>query len=436
MVTNPAHAVALNRDALVELSRIARLAGAAILKHYEPSAGGAIALKQDGSPLTAADEAAHAVISEALAEWDSSIPVISEEAELPSYEERAHWRRFWLVDPLDGTKEFISRNGEFTVNIALIENGEPVLGVVHAPALGLMYTAGKDLGAWREEADGGWTRVLHVPPVAGQPLTIVESRSHGSPEMAGFADRLNVQRRVAIGSSLKFCWVAEGRAQLYPRLGPTMEWDVAAGDCIFRNSAPVGQYSTPLVYNKPDLRNSAFVIGSTGAVSAAVLWFTGLSGSGKSTIAGHVASALRERGGRVEHLDGDTIRDIFPQTGFSRSERDAHARRVGYLASRLEQHGMTVVVSLISPYEESRRFVRALCANFIEIYVATPLAECERRDVKGLYQKARRGEITNFTGIDDPYEAPSDPDLVIDTTAVSIEQAVAMVTSRFSRKEI
>ena len=165
-------------------------------------------------------------------------------------------------------------------------------------------------------------------------------------------------------------------------------------------------------------------------VRPAVLWFTGLSGSGKSTIAARVLQELEGRGCKVERLDGDSIRDIFPQTGFTRADRDAHVRRVGYLASRLERHGVFVVASLISPYEDSRRFVRGLCTNFIEIHVATPLEECERRDVKGLYAKARQGEITNFTGIDDPYEPPLDAELTIDTQLVSVEEAAAMVLSR------
>lgn len=165
-------------------------------------------------------------------------------------------------------------------------------------------------------------------------------------------------------------------------------------------------------------------------VQPAVLWFTGLSGSGKSAIAKRVAEELRHRGDEVENLDGDAIREIFPQTGFTRAERDAHVRRVGYLASRLERHGVFVVASLISPYEESRRFVRGLCVNFIEIHVATPLEECERRDVKGLYARARRGDITGFTGIDDPYEAPTSPEVIIDTRELSIEEAAAMVLKR------
>lgn len=167
----------------------------------------------------------------------------------------------------------------------------------------------------------------------------------------------------------------------------------------------------------------------------AVLWLTGLSGSGKSTIALRVMDILEKRGMRVEHLDGDTIRDIFPQTGFSRDERNAHVRRVGYLASRLEKNGVIVVASLISPYQESRDFVRGLCANFVEVYVATPLEECERRDVKGLYAKARQGELKNFTGISDPYEPPRNPELVIDTSETSVEEAAALVVRQLDRNK-
>ncbi len=162
-------------------------------------------------------------------------------------------------------------------------------------------------------------------------------------------------------------------------------------------------------------------------VRPAVLWLTGLSGSGKSAIAERVCQALEHRGLKVEHLDGDQIRDLFPATGFTRADRDAHVKRVGYLASRLEKHGVFVVASLVSPYAESRDFARRLCRTFVEVYVSTPLAECERRDAKGLYARARRGEIRNFTGIDDPYEPPERPDLVIDTRHTSVEDACAMV---------
>ena len=158
-------------------------------------------------------------------------------------------------------------------------------------------------------------------------------------------------------------------------------------------------------------------------MSAAVVWFTGLSGSGKSSVAQWVAAELRSQGLPVETLDGDVIRRVFPNTGFSKSERDTHIRRAGYFASRLEFHGVTVIASFVSPDRESRDFVRDLCRNFVEVHVATPLEECERRDVKGLYAKARRGDIRDFAGISDPYEPPVSPELVVDTSLMSVEEA-------------
>jgi adenylylsulfate kinase len=163
---------------------------------------------------------------------------------------------------------------------------------------------------------------------------------------------------------------------------------------------------------------------------APVLWFTGLSGSGKSTIATRVHEELVRRGTDVEYIDGDALREVFPTTGFTRAEREEHLRRTGYLASRLAAHGVTVVASFVSPYRESRDFIRRLCPGFVEIYVATPLEECERRDVKGLYARARRGEIRNFTGIDDPFEAPERAELVLDTRTLTVEQSVSAVLER------
>ena len=419
-------------DALIRLTAIARLAGDALMEHYGD--GGASAeLKADRTPVTAADKAAHRVIVDALSAWDPASPVVSEEGTIPGPEVRGSWTSFWLVDPLDGTKEFIQRNGEFTVNIARIEHGEPVLGVVYAPALDVMYYAGRGLGAWKREGDEVVTRIGSRPPLPGHAVRVVESRSHPSKELEEWLGSIQVAERLAVGSSLKFCWVAEGRADVYPRFGPTMEWDVAAGDCIFRSSGFNRQRRSALRYNQPELRNQGFVIGlddrdlETDSGDGRVVWFTGLSGSGKSTIARRVVEILQSERRPVEYLDGDAIRDIFPATGFSREEREAHIRRVGYLASRLERHGVTVVVSLISPYEASRQFVRGRCRHFIEVFVSTPLDECERRDVKGLYAKARRGEIKQFTGIDDPYEPPRNPELTLETVGVSVDAAVERV---------
>jgi adenylylsulfate kinase len=168
----------------------------------------------------------------------------------------------------------------------------------------------------------------------------------------------------------------------------------------------------------------------------AVLWFTGLSGSGKSTIADRVARELRRRGWAVERLDGDQLRHRFPGTGFTRPERELHLRRVGYLAALLEKHGVTVIASLVSPYARSRRLIRKLCRKFVEIYVAAPLAVCERRDPKGLYRQARRGALKNFTGIDDPYEAPRHPEIVLDTTALTAAGAARKVLDYLQKFEL
>jgi 3'(2'), 5'-bisphosphate nucleotidase len=246
------------RSAVTDL---ARAAGLATMTYYNGAAEAQVREKEDRSPVTLADEAAHRVLVEGLLRIDPGTPVVSEEAEAAGFESRRGWPRFWLVDPLDGTKEFIKRRAEFTVNVALIEHGEPVLGVVFAPALDLLYWAVKGGGAWREEKAGPAERIYSSQPAPGSPLTVVESLSHPSPELEEFLQTIPVARRVKAGSSLKFCWVAEGRADIYPRLGPTMEWDVAAGDCVYRQSGRNGERPSPLTYNKPDLRNASFVIG-------------------------------------------------------------------------------------------------------------------------------------------------------------------------------
>jgi adenylylsulfate kinase len=169
------------------------------------------------------------------------------------------------------------------------------------------------------------------------------------------------------------------------------------------------------------------MVGVDAPLEPAVVWCTGLSGAGKSTIARAVCDRLLAAGARVEYLDGDSIRSVFPQTGFSRPERDAHVKRLGFLASRLEHHGVFVVCALISPYAEAREYVRSLCRRFVEVYVSTPLDECERRDVKGLYRRARRGEIANFTGLDEAYEPPAAPELRIDTRETSVEEAADLI---------
>ncbi len=168
-------------------------------------------------------------------------------------------------------------------------------------------------------------------------------------------------------------------------------------------------------------------MGSCPRPQAVVVWLTGLSGAGKTTIARAVTSHLKARGVPVEHLDGDVLRGIFPQTGFTREERNDHVIRVGFLASMLERHGVTVVCSFISPYHEARERVRGMCRHFIEVYVRADLAVCEARDVKGLYRKARSGEIRNFTGVNDPYEVPKHPEVIVATDQEPVDVSAQKV---------
>lgn len=247
---------------LVEpLRDLARAAGIEILRHYR--GGVAARTKDDASPVTAADEAAERIILEGLRRLTPDIPIVSEEAAAAGRtpEIEGAGARFWLVDPLDGTKEFLSGNGEFTVNIALIENGRPVLGVVHIPALGTTYTGVIPGGATRQRDDEPPTPIAaRVQPPGG--AIVLSSRSHGDDTaMAAFlADEKVGGHRVA-GSALKFCLVAEGVADLYPRLGRTMEWDTAAGHAVL--AAAGGSVTTldgaELRYGKPGFDNPHFV---------------------------------------------------------------------------------------------------------------------------------------------------------------------------------
>jgi 3'(2'), 5'-bisphosphate nucleotidase len=206
---------------------LAQRAGRAILEVYESDF--AVTHKEDESPLTQADLAAHRLIVEALARLAPELPCLSEEgADIP-YATRRAWTRYWLVDPLDGTREFVKRNGEFTVNIALVEGHRPVLGVIHAPVLGLTYGAARGIGAFRLDA----TRrvAIRTRPLPERPAFVV-SRSHRDAALDAILARAPAHDAIGKGSSLKFCLVADGSADFYPRLGPTSEWDTAAGQCL------------------------------------------------------------------------------------------------------------------------------------------------------------------------------------------------------------
>jgi 3'(2'), 5'-bisphosphate nucleotidase len=203
-------------------------AGAAIMRIYD--SGFTVQRKEDNSPLTLADLESQRVIIEGLAEVTPDLPILSEESAQAPWDERKTWRELWVVDPLDGTREFVKRNGEFTVNIALVQDHEPVLGVVAAPALGLLYWGASGVGAFSRHRGAAEVPIHVSQPVS--PLRVVGSRSHASPETAGYLARVGPHAMTGIGSSLKFCLVAEGKADLYPRFGPTSEWDTAAGQAL------------------------------------------------------------------------------------------------------------------------------------------------------------------------------------------------------------
>ena len=258
--------VAEQRDALaLAFAALCVAAGAVVMGFYE--AGCDMRFKGDGSPVSAADEAAEAFILARLRNIVPGLPVIAEEAAAAGHIPAAA-STFVLVDPLDGTREFISRNGEFTVNIALIENGAPIAGAVYAPVLAALWHGGaKAQGATvapgARLAGASEHRTLHVRPTPAEGMTALASRSHGDKRTEAFLAGLPIRERIAAGSSLKFCRIAEGGADVYPRFGPTMEWDTAAGDAVLRAAGGITctPEGTPLRYGKAGdgYRNGAFV---------------------------------------------------------------------------------------------------------------------------------------------------------------------------------
>ena len=248
---------------LESVADIACRAGEVILEIYQQDFD--IAHKDDGSPLTQADMAAHNLIRDALLQLTPELPLLSEESRDIAWQERSTWNSYWLVDPLDGTKEFVNRNGEFTVNIALISESRPVLGAVYAPVHDILYTGCEGVGATRVEKDGP-SRNISVRHFSGENPTVVASRSHRGEDLEQAINRINAIHGEAtilsMGSSFKLCLVAEGKADIYPRLGLTSEWDTAAAHAVV--SAAGGKVvdleGNELQYNKENLLNPWFVV--------------------------------------------------------------------------------------------------------------------------------------------------------------------------------
>jgi 3'(2'), 5'-bisphosphate nucleotidase len=245
---------------LAKIEQTAIKAGQAILEIYQ-SADFGIEIKPDDSPLTKADLAAHNIIVAELQKITPDVPVLSEESASIPYKTRKKWDKYWIVDPLDGTKEFIKRNGEFTVNIALIERGHSILSVVYVPVQDITYSAAKGYGAFKKENESR-TQIHTTKPAREKPI-VVGSRSHMSQDVIDYLEKLGEHELVSMGSSLKFCLVAEGKADLYPRLGLTSEWDTAAAQCIVEQAGGrvVTLDNQSLLYNtKDNLLNPYFMV--------------------------------------------------------------------------------------------------------------------------------------------------------------------------------
>jgi 3'(2'), 5'-bisphosphate nucleotidase len=247
---------------LPHVTDLARQAGEAILEVYHRAAGYDVEDKADNSPLTSADVNAHRTIDQGLRALRPDLPILSEESGEVPFSERRPWSAYWLVDPLDGTREFIKRNGEFTVNIALIADGVPMLGVVHAPVIETDYFAAQDVGAYKRVCNNR-AEAIAVQPLPGDRIRVAGSRSHANERLQGFLDKLGAHELRPMGSSLKSCLVAEGGADIYPRFGPTSEWDTAAAQAVVEAA---GGHVTdtelrPLRYNQEEsLLNPEFLV--------------------------------------------------------------------------------------------------------------------------------------------------------------------------------
>lgn len=246
---------------IIDIIQTAKEAGEKILEVYRSPFD--IKNKEDNSPLTMADCLSHKVISERLRDLYPAIPILSEEGRDISYETRRKWQCFWLIDPLDGTKEFIKRNGDFAVNIALIFRNRPVLGVIYLPVKNEAFFAVKGKGAFKMTDNGNFQSIKVNEKPSDDGLRVVTSRSHHSKELDDYLGKIKIKEILSLGSSLKFCLVAEGKADVYPRLGPTMEWDSAAGQIIVEEAGgDVSDFFTrkPLTYNKEVLENPPFLV--------------------------------------------------------------------------------------------------------------------------------------------------------------------------------
>lgn len=436
--------------------------------------------KTDESRATAVACPCYRQIVAGLGKLAPDVPVLPDQT--ATADRRQDGGRHWLVTPL-GNTEALEGSGELTISIALIEHGEPVLGVVHAPSLRTTYWGARGQGAYKAIAGSAPQRLsVAYPQEHGQAWRLAGSATHVGRELPGLLNSLPRAQPGNVEHALRLCQVAEGAADLYPCMGPASAWATAAAQAVV--SAAGGKVLTwpdlqPLRYPplSDDWRLPSLIACATGHADWAAqpdstvdehrrqdrpcevvwhrtqvsqrmradmlgqqpccIWLTGLSGSGKSTIANALELSLHQAGKLTFLLDGDNIRHgLNRDLGMSVQDRVENVRRVGEVAKLMVDAGLIVVSAFISPFRQDRERVRSMFPpeQFIEVFVDTPLDVCEQRDPKGLYRKAREGLIRDFTGIDSPYEAPDQADIVLRTTEMDVQQCVSHIRALLARR--
>ena len=406
--------------------------------------------KKDKNPVTEADLFSNDIILESLKQFKYGI--LSEET--VDDKKRLEKERTWIIDPLDGTTDFVNKTGQFTIMIGLVESGTPILGVVFNPVNGELYFGIRNRGAYLIK--NGNKKKLEVSQEKNfNNYKLISSRHHRSELEQEIAKELNFGSIISCGSAgLKISIIAAGLAEL--NINPsnrTCEYDICAADVILTEAGGklTDTKGNKFLYNKNNVSNIFGYVASNNqnhelliekinhnqnTQKGFVLWLTGLSASGKTTLANKVYEELYQRGIRAERLDGDVVRKkLTRDLGYSKKDRDENIRRVGKLAKKLSQNNIVVLASFISPYREIRDELKNGIDNFIEVFIDTPIEVCEQRDPKGMYKKARAGEIKMFTGISDPYETPESPDIHISEDDGEVKKKVEKVIKFLEEKK-
>ncbi|MFW6285753.1 MAG: adenylyl-sulfate kinase [Nanoarchaeota archaeon] len=404
--------------------------------------------KDDNSPLTKADMLSHEMLKNYLKKI-TNYPILSEESK--NFQTDDENQKIWIIDPLDGTKDFIGKTDEFSIMIALIENKKPILGIVYVPALDIIYYAQRGMGAKKIE-NNIETKLEVSNKTLFKDSRVIVSRNNIREEDKSLLNKLGVKNYKQMGSvGIKFGEIAKGSAELcFYTTSKIGIWDCApshiilkeAGGDVFDNRGLDPTYD---LKNKK-MKNGFFgtnsyldknkILKALNFLNGFVLWFTGLSGAGKTTLANEVSKNLYSLDIVCQRLNGDEMREhITSDLTYNREDRIKNIKRVSYIANLLSKNNIKVVADFITPYREMREYLRDNICNYIEVFVYAPLEECEKRDIKGLYKRAREGKIEHFTGIDDRFDNPIKPHIIVNTKEEEIEQSVEKILNYLKKNK-